>query len=485
MKQARVVRGIVLAGAGTLPNMVFGFLSMTLAARIISEQALGIYFLLLTIVYLLEIVGNMGLRLSAAKFIASAPDDAERARITNNLLTFRLVTILLVCAGAMLMRPVFLHFFGSGLLSTVFMYAPLLFAAQLTEGTLSYMMQGFHLYERMALVQAFQGVLNFVLVALLVIGLHLDIAGLLLASTIALTVSSVIRLHMIPTPKALAWDWDQVRAILRFGAPLQGNDVMTFIFQRIDVLILGAYMSPTHIAYLEVANKIPTYFQRLSQAIQSVYFPHLADLFARGRRTEAEHILDNALRLSSFGTMFAALVTLLFHREIIVLLFSEKYLPSGWPLGVLMAVFGISMASQLIDSTLISGGHPGYILVINAVTTVVTIVASLTMVPRWGVTGAVLSRLLANLFTHPVAVWCLYREGIKVRVARYIKPAILLVLALLIARLAHADGLIARASIVVAFVAISLALSIIRVQDVAGILSSLASRQTRKAVHSE
>jgi len=266
-----------------------------------------------------------------------------------------------------------------------------------------------------------------------------------------------------------------VRAILRFGAPLQGNDVLTFIFERIDVLILGAFMTPVHIAYLEVANKIPMYFQRLSHAVQSVYFPPMSDLFARQQRREAEDMLANALRLSAFATMFTAVVTLLFHREIIVLLFSEKYLPSGLALGVLMAVFGISVASQLVDSTLISAGHPGYILVINSVTTAVTVSASLLLVPRWGVTGAVLSRLAANLLTHPVALWCLHREGINVHLRQYIRPAILLLVALAAYR-SFGQGILLRLGIILAFTLASFGVSAIRVRDLAGMLASVRPR---------
>ena len=460
-------------GASTLLRMVFGFLGVTIAARLIPEEHFGVYFLLLAIVYLLEVIGNVGLGLSAAKFVASASSDCERRVIVNNLLAFRLLTVLTVSLLAIVGKPVLLFFFPSELLSSLFIYAPLLFSIQLTEGTLSYIMQGFHLYKKMAFVQTLAGVLNFVLVWLLLLVLNLGVEGLILASILSLFVAALLRYWMIPTPKTLAFDQDLIRQILRFGLPLQGNDILTFIFQRVDILVLGALIGPAHIAYLEVAAKIPSYFRQLYAALQSVYFPYMSELFAQERRAEAEDVLNSFLRLASFVTMFCVLAFTLFQREVIVLIFSDRYLPSAPALGLLMVAVGIGTASRILDTALISAGHPAYLLIINLVTTVASVLGNVSMIPLFGFMGAVYARLMANAVANPVSVWCLRREKIGVRVSEYLKPALFLVICLMICLGLGWDTLVLKGLLMILFVVLSMGFSVITSGDMLAFLDSL------------
>jgi O-antigen/teichoic acid export membrane protein len=457
----------------TLVQMVFSFLSVTIAARVISEEHFGVYFLLLAMVYLLEVIGNVGLQLSAAKFVASASSDHERQVIVNNLLTFRLLTVVTVSLLAIISKPLFLFFFPSELLSSLFFYAPVLFAVQLTEGTLSYIMQGFHLYRKMAFVQASSGVLNFGLVLLFLLILNLDVEGLILATILSLSVAALLRYWMIPTPKALAFDLDLIRQILRFGLPLQGNDVFTFIIQRIDILILGALMSPAHIAYLEVASKIPNYFRRLYRALHSVYFPHMSELFARRSYAEAKDFLNSFLRLASFVTMFCALVFVLFQREVIVLIFSDKYLPSAGALGLLMVVVAISVVSQILDAGFVSAGHPAYLLVVNLVMAAVSILANISMIPLFGFMGAAYARLTADLVGNPISAWCLRREKIGVRVSEYLKPALFLIICLTIYLGLGWDTIVLKGLLMILFVALSVTFSVVTGGDMLILLASL------------
>jgi O-antigen/teichoic acid export membrane protein len=476
---ARVIRGIISMGASTLIEMTFGFLSVTVAARVIPEERFGVYFLLLAMVYLLEVIGSFGLHLSAAKFVASASCNQERQFIVNNLLTFRLLTVIIISLLTIVAKPVLLFLFSSQLLSALFIYVPVLFAVRLTDWTFSYIMQGFQLYRGLALVQALSGVLNFGLVLLFLLVLNLDVQGLILATVLSLSVAALLRYLMIPTPKALAFDRDLIRQILRFGLPLQGNDVLTFVIQRIDILILGMLMSPASIAYLEVASKIPNYFQRLCKALDSVYLPHMSELFSEGRRNQAKDALNSFLRLTAFVTMFCALVFSLFQREVVVIIFSDRYLPSAPALGLLMMATSIGMVSTILDIALISADRPAYLLIINSVTTIASVLGNMAMIPLFGFMGAAYAKLIANTVSNPVSAWCVYREGIRVRVREYLKPALILTVCLLAYKGFGWNTTALKGVLVILFVVVSAVFSVVTSGDVLALLSSLrlSSRQ--------
>ncbi len=453
-------------GTSTLVRIVFGFLSISIAARIIPQEDFGVYFLLLAIVYFLEMITDAGLRLSAAKFIASAPNDDERQAIVNNLLTFRILTLLVISFLAYISKPFILSFYPSDLLDSLFIYVPIVFCVQLTESTLTYMMQGFHLYKQMAFLQVATSALNLLLMIIFLLVLNWGVEGFVLAYITSLLVVALVRVWAIPTPKRLAFEPKLIRRIIKFGLPLQGNDILTFMFNRVDVFLLGALMGPLQIAYLEIAGKIPHNFGRLYQALQSVYFPNMAELFAQDRRLEAEVIMNNFLRIAAFVTMFLTMVFILFQDAIIVLVFSDKYLISGPAMSLLMIMVSVSVASTILDTSLIAIDRPVYLLVINSVTAVVSVVANIVLIPRFGFMGAVYASLIATCASYPVSLWGVYREKIRVNPFEYLKPAFILGICSIIYIWVDWDTLFFKGLLLFLFLILSFGFSIITNRDI-------------------
>ncbi|MBN1202236.1 MAG: flippase [Anaerolineae bacterium] len=472
-KSPDVLRGIMSLGSGTLLTLVCSFVSISISARALSEDQYGVYFLLLTIVYLLEVICNLGLRSSAAKFIASAQNDDERQAIVNSVLTFRLLMAVGVSLLAVICKPLILLAFPSDLLSRLFLYVPVLFCVQTADLLLDCLMQGFQLYRKMAFVKGMSGVLNLGLVVLFLLPLDLSLEGLILATALSVGITALVRYWMIPGHKALMLDTPLLRRMIRFGLPLQSNDVLTFISQRLDILILGAMVSPKSVAYLGVASKIPQNLQRLFASLYSVYFPHMSNLFGQDQRVKAKNVMNRFLRLTAFITVSGALFTVLFQDEIITLVFSEKYLPSAPALGLLMIIFTLSVASTILDHTLIAADHPDYLPVISLADTVPSVIANLLLIPPLGFMGAVYAKLIANICTNPVSVWALLREKISVRVGAYLKPMLFMVICLGIYFGLGWDSLVIKSALLALFVVLSMAFSVITPTDLLTMFENL------------
>ena len=128
-----------------------------------------------------------------------------------------------------------------------------------------------------------------------------------------------------------------MKEILKFGFPLYLNEILTFGYRRADSLIIGGLLGPVSIAYYEVARRIPDSIATFYATFKSVFFPFMTNLFARGEKDKAEIIINNSVRWISLVIGFGALISLLFGEEIIVLIFSDRYLPSV-PIFVLLMV---------------------------------------------------------------------------------------------------------------------------------------------------
>jgi O-antigen/teichoic acid export membrane protein len=470
-----VIRGLVSLGSSNLLGIVFGFLTITIAARNISPDTFGVYSLIIAIINILEVIGNFGIRLSAAKFVASARESAEKQVIVNNILTFRVLSIVLVAILAVLFKPLVLKVYPSTLLDELYFYIPLLFSVQLFEETLAYVMQGYQLFRKMAWVQFLKSGLNAFFVVVLVLALKMGIHGFIIALISSLVITIFVRYRLIPGAKRLQMNVTLLKEIFSFGMPLQGNDILSLIFEKTDVLILGALMGSSSIAYLDMARKLPNYVQSLYQSLQSVYFPYMSEMYSRKEEQQATLVLNHFLRLTSFVSMACALVFTLFQRELIVLVFSETYLPSVPAAGILMFATGIGMISTILDTSLISAGKPAYLLVINLVTAVVNVVTNFALIPVIGFVGGAFARLLANCASTPISGACLWREKIKFNIKDTFLPILLAVLCLGFYYGFGLDTIIERLILIFLFFAASIGFSIIRKMDFLTLISAFRS----------
>lgn len=464
--ESRMLWGIMSMWWGTLLTLALSFVSISVSARILTEDEYGVFFLLLTMVYLLQVISSLGMKSSAARFIASTPDPDARRQVVNTVVTFAGLVLLVISVLSIVARHLLLLLFPSDLLASLFLYVPVVYCIQTADVLLDAIMQGFELYKKMAFVRVLYSAINFGLVLLFLAVFDWGLEGLILATVIAQGITVICRLLMIPVKLAPELDRDLIRRMVRFGAPLQGNDILTFISQRLDVMILGALISPAAVAYLGVATKIPQNFQKLFESLYAVYYPYMARLFGQGQKEHARAVQTRFLRLTSFVTMGAALVVVLFQREIVTLVFSEKYLPSAPAMAVLMVSFTISVASTILDNTLIAAGYPDYLPLISVANTVPSVGANLVLIPPFEFMGAVWAKLIANIVANPVSAWCLRHNKITVQMLDYLKPFAAMLVCMGLYFLLGSDSWLLRGALILLFVGLCAVFSVITSSDV-------------------
>jgi len=139
-------------------------------------------------------------------------------------------------------------------------------------------------------------------------------------------------------------------------------------------------------------------------------------------------------------------------------------------LGLLMIIFSISVASMILDYTLISADHPGYMLVISLADTIPSVLANFVLIPPFGFMGAVFAKLIANIISNPISVWCVRREQIGVRVSEYLKPMLFLMTCLGIHFGLGQDTIVSKGLLIGLFVTLCVTFSVITKRDLAFLL---------------
>jgi O-antigen/teichoic acid export membrane protein len=467
---SRFLRGTLSVGLGTFSTMFFGLAGTMVIARSLPASDFGIFVLLQVIAAFLVRVTSLGLDLSVPRFVANTDDEERKRQVVGTALGLRVLVIVAVVIASFFAQPALLMLFGATGLMGYFGYIPLLYSMQSIGMLLVASLNGFFRFRSVAIVAFFASVTNFGSILLLVVTLRLDVLGLVYAKLLSAGLANVLAFLSIPVVRGMHFSSEVAKRILRFGWPLQANDILTFVFMRLDTFVIGALMGTAEIAYYEIARKIPESLNGIYEAFRAVYFPFVSRLHGLSQMSKLAEVLNNSTRVISFFTIFGALIALLYGETIITLLFSEQYLPSVPVFVLLMVGLNLTVIEYTLGYSLVAIGESDKPLIINIIRTIVNLVANLTLIPVLGTKGAALANIAANTLTGPLDVFFLRGKSVAAEILVWFKPIIIFMVCGSVFLFLKSSMWLYKPSVLVAFLGISGLFSVITRKDIVTIL---------------
>lgn len=467
---SRLIRGAISLGSASFLGMAMSLLGTMIVTRRFSAEVFGAYTLLRVVVTFLGQISSFGLGMSIAKFISDTEDPARKEVLVSTAMIFRLLATVLFSIAAWIARPWLALLFGGDLLADLLVFVPILFVLESSMAVLKAILQGFMLFNRVALTDLTLNTLNLILIVVVILFLKADIFGLILSRALALFVPCVFAYFSIPLKKRLLFSLDALKELIVFGFPLQLNDILSFVYGRVDTLIIAALLGPADIAFYEIGRRIPDTLNSLIQSIWSVYFPIMAKLFAIGDWKKAARLLNDTMRLFSAASLLATGVVLLWGQDIIRLMFSERYLPSAPIFAFLMASLSIGLVGGAMGTSLVAIGESNKPPLVNLVHTTASLLGNLIFIPAFGITGAALVSLVGPSATNPFNAFFLIRKKLDVRVMSYLKPFIVFGAWVALVLLLQPSSFIPKIGLYFLLPSLFLALSIISMTDLETLL---------------
>jgi O-antigen/teichoic acid export membrane protein len=472
-------QGVTFTGAGIAVNIIFLFLETVVAVRLLDTDSFGVFVLLTVVVNFLVMATDFGYKTAVTQLIASS-DHTRQAALANSALLFRLLVVALVSALIWLGWYALRLVDPSRALVRYAAYVPIMLLAASLDELLLAILQGYQAYHHMAVAQVLRGVLRLGLSVVFLFILNLGMMALIYSWIVSFGIAAAYEYLVLPLSRRLFLNRYLMGEMLRFGFPLQLNRFLWFVSGQIDTLLLGALLGPTAVALLSVAGRIPKALLRLSHSYTAVYFPTVTELLAEGKRSQARWLLDHSLRLISFGMALVALTSVVFSRQIVTLLFSEKYAASSPVFALLMIALHMTVLVTLMGYTLTAAGYPGRSLGANAIQEILRVLADLVFIPVFGFVGPTYARLMAYYVANPLSVWLLRRSDIRVTVAPYVKQTALLWLCSAAFWWAQPEGYMVGAAIIAVFLVLNIALSTVSRDDLRLVLPEAVTKQLGK-----
>jgi O-antigen/teichoic acid export membrane protein len=153
-------------------------------------------------------------------------------------------------------------------------------------------------------------------------------------------------------PKVL-FNFGQVKPLLNFGSKMFASGLLDNLYNKLDVLIIGKIFSPATLGfYFRAASLNQLIAKYTSGAMQGVFFPVISNL--QNDREVQLKFIQKSLHLISFLTFLFMGILYLGSKEIVVLLFSEKWLVSVEYFKI-MVFYGYAYPVSVILVNVLSG----------------------------------------------------------------------------------------------------------------------------------
>jgi stage V sporulation protein B len=372
-------------------NMIVGFFLRPFLARWLGVDDLGIYSMIITIKEFATLIATIGISASVVKFIAESKDDTNQiSQISSSGL---INSIVLSIFGA-----VVLYFF-SGTIAKMLNMPELvtyikIFAISLPPlciiDTVTGLLNGLReMKERTYLL-----ISNSVLMAILTLGpalLGFGIRGVVIGLVIVAFSTSALAIFYMR--KHVIWDLANYklhsRKILTFGWWILSGNIMSVIARQVDIMMVGHYLGTTQVGYYSAASTLSQLFFVVPGAMQAITYPATATYLAKGKKDDLQNMLDKSVKYATCILLPVALGVVIFRKEIITLIFGQKFIEAASALMILViarVIYGGTTTS--IASTISASGRPQLMLVPNFISIAINIGLGVILIPRFGITGA-------------------------------------------------------------------------------------------------
>jgi O-antigen/teichoic acid export membrane protein len=381
--------------------------------------------LILAIAYALIIVVGLGLDLTLVKFISAETNHNKRAEEFSTILLLRVTLSLLVGILVYWFGHLVLPLLNDNLHNYIAYLAVLCILSSLKE-LFFRLFQGLYLFTQYGVVSVVSACIKFSLILGVSIVSTLGLDQLLFLEIAALFACLALQCFVLPfeTLKPFRMSISTFRRVVRFGFPLYLNNIVRVVQSKGNIFIMAALLDPGSIGLFEVARKIPEGFQRFYGSFTAVYFPSISRMFSEKRVNEAQRLMNSCLTVLSMGSIFLALVSLVFGERIMGMVFSDAYIGAAMAFVLLMLDLQLKVISYTMGYSLVSAGYSSVPLKVDSIAGMIGVGSSVLLIPVYGFLGAVYSCLIVSIVGNCGNYYYLRKAGIIADVQSYLSPVI-------------------------------------------------------------
>jgi PST family polysaccharide transporter len=208
------------------------------------------------------------------------------------------------------------------------------------------------------------------------------------------------------------------KELYSFGMSITGMDLLAFLNNQTDNLLIGKFLGSTALGYYNVAYQA---LVMIDQMLQGAFAQVGLTTFSRLQSDpeKSKRWFYGTTQLLSFFTFPMFFGIALLSPELVQSFFGDKWLPSV-PVMQVLAVLGIVKSFFSLNGIIITAmGKPSWNLKLLLVTTAANI-AAFAIAVQWGIVAVAVGRLISTGLLAPIRLW-VTRRLINFKVSEYLE----------------------------------------------------------------
>ncbi len=385
MVNGRFAKGTAITFAAEVLNLFIGVGTSVILARVLGPEGRGIYALAVLLPSLIVTFGNLGIGPATVYYVARS--EFQRQEILgNNVLLSVGIGGIGVLAGLVIVfffRETVFPGVRPGYLLLALAFVPI----ELFFWYVRYVLLGAqriqeYNYAELAQSILFLGTLAFALLALragvsgaIVAGLFTRLIVDFLVFRLAKQVAGGIGLN--PNPS-------YIKQAVTYGFQAHLANILGFLNYRVDMFLVNGFLGPTAVGLYSVTVGLVEKLWMVSFAASTVLFPQVAAEKEERRKEFTALVARTVL----WTTVLGALALALLSRWIVLLLYSEAFLPAVGALQALLVGIVALSAGRVLANDIAGRGFPGLNIYTGIAAVGTNVALNLLWIPLYGIAGA-------------------------------------------------------------------------------------------------
>lgn len=440
----RIARGTGIILVGTFVAQFLGILSRIFIARNFSVYEFGLLSLGLSIIALVSPLAKMGLPAGSTRYIAVYKSDKDPSNLRGVIATSLVLTTIasLIIGGS-------LFFFANSL--SQFMSIPdfvpiiRILSFLIPFSVLSTLIIAFSRgFNRVKEAFWFDSIMpntlkiSSVIIILLLHGPILWIvwAYFLVSFAEALVLLIYSRGQLPKLIPSSPIQWNVGKKLLIFSLPLLGVSLVNSFGSRIDIVLLGYFLSPNEVGLYSVSILLASIVPILHSAMTFLFLPVSSQLAAENRVNEFKTLYST---VSKWMTLFSYPIFALFlivPSLILTSLFGQNYIEATRALQILTFAQFFHVLVGPNGMALTALGNTKEIFRGGAIGALLSSVLNLLLIPFFGLEGAAVASSTALIISNIYISYRLYQTAQVLSLSKgYFKMVTILVITVLLGML--------------------------------------------------
>ncbi|SFT00793.1 flippase [Halostagnicola kamekurae] len=381
-------------GARVVNTVANGLLMLLLARVLLTPDEYGLLFLVIAIVAVLQLVADLGLSRSVARYISDRKetDPGSIPFLIRTSLRYRVLMLALVAGGIVFGRDLIAAVLDTPELSTLLVFGAGYLVCQSLYSYHNTVFQGFNRVQLSAVVETANAVLRVVAVVALT-ALGFGVAGALIGYAAGAALASIVGAVLLyrrfyTTHEDTGGSKSLRNRMLKYSIPMTASHSANVLDRRIDTVLVGYFLTPVAVSYYVLAKQISEFVLVPAGSLGFSISPTYGEQKANDSLEEAARIYEATLRSVLILYVPAAIGIVLVAGPAVDLVFGTAY-AGATPV---LQVFGVYVVFQAITSVTTNGldylGRARDRAIAKLVTSLGNVALNVVLIPIYGVVGA-------------------------------------------------------------------------------------------------